>query len=188
MDSPVSSRLILLAIAQWIIARDRWGSASQSRTRRRVLHQPAEGSLDNPPLGQGLEPRGRGPFDHLEPDPQRGAVVEHLALVSAVGPDLVTLGWPAASSVSNCLPPAESWSEAAVTRTARTSPRASVIRCRWCPVVFLREEQLRKDQGRRGAVEEEVLPLQRRPEPGGEGHSPERTGHADPFVGTGDPA
>lgn len=28
VDSPVSSRLVLLAMAQWTIARDRWGSAS----------------------------------------------------------------------------------------------------------------------------------------------------------------
>lgn len=51
-----------------------------------VLHQPAEGPLDHPPLRQRIEPLGSWSLNDLHIDAQRGPMVEDAALVAAVGP------------------------------------------------------------------------------------------------------
>lgn len=53
-----------------------------------MLHQPAEGPLDHPPLGQRLEALLFRSLYHLHVDPEAGAVLDDAGLVAAVGPHL----------------------------------------------------------------------------------------------------
>lgn len=53
------------------------------------MHEPAEGALDGPPLGDHGEARDAGgALDHVDVDAQAGAVVDGLSAVAGVDPRL----------------------------------------------------------------------------------------------------
>lgn len=103
-----------------------------------VVHEPAEGPLDNPPSRDDFEALLAGVTPHdFDVDAEGGAVVDGLGAVAGVGPGLGDAGVGVGVFESRWMPPALSETLAAVTQTARSRPSVSTPRWRLRPAIFL---------------------------------------------------
>lgn len=91
-----------------------------------VMHEPAEGPLDDPASRNHLKAfLGGVEAGDFDIDAQAGAVVDDLGAIAGVGPRLRDAGWPSAMSESRWMPPALSETLATVTSTVRRRPTVS---------------------------------------------------------------
>src|SRR3954465_13023132 len=103
-----------------------------------VLHEPTEGAFDDPAALHHAEPFDlRVLGDDLDVDAERGTVFDGCDLESGIDPGLVRVGWIVAAWSSRSLPITLSLTLAAVTITASSRPRVSVIMPRLPPTIFL---------------------------------------------------
>lgn len=120
------------------MAADRLGVGCVVAGQASVVHEPAEGALDDPAAGLDAEAAGgRVALDDFEADADLGGEFHGFGRVAVVGPGLGDSGCCSATVARRWVPAAKSWTLAAVTATVG---KGRVCRCRRAvlrPMLFL---------------------------------------------------
>src|SRR6266700_256095 len=125
-DRPLDHRLVMLR--QPFVVADRAAIAAE----------PGEGPLDDPAARQHLEGVRQAPTDQLDTQAQGGPRPDDQpASVGGIGPHQADAAAAKAQPPQSGRAPSRSWTLAAVTTIANSSPRVSTARWRFRPLIFL---------------------------------------------------